>query len=151
MNRFRRISPRTADPTRRMGLRPAPPGRTGGRGFTLIEIALVLVLIGILATIAVSTYRGMTDKARMTQAKTVLDHLTKTEAVYFSEYGRYTDNVFLLDFDPVRYDYYQVSVVLLDNGLNYIGTAKGVGIMDNDLWTITKDGQPVQDNSSRFR
>ena len=123
----------------------------GGRGFTLIEIALVLVLIGILSSIAIYTYRMMINKARMTQAKTVLDHLTKTEAVFFSEHEVYTDCVVLLDFDPVKYNYYDVSVVLLDNGMNYTGTARGVGIMDNDLWTITKDGQPVQDNSSRFR
>jgi len=123
----------------------------GGRGFTLIEIALVLVLIGILSSIAIYTYRMMINKARMTQAKTVLDHLTKTEAVFFSEHEVYTDCVVLLDFDPVKYNYYDVSVVLLDNGMNYTGTARGVGIMDNDLWTITKDGQPVQDNTSKFR
>ena len=93
----------------------------------------------------------MTDKARMTQAKTVLGHLTKTEATYFSDHDRYTDNVILLDFDPVKYNYYEVSVVLLDNGMNFRGTAKGFGVMDNDLWTVTKEGQMVQDNSSRFR
>ena len=125
--------------------------RTGERGFTLIEIAIVLVLVGILSTMAIYVYRMMINKARMTQAKTVLGHLTKTEATYFSDHDRYTDNVSLLDFDPVKYEYYEVSVVLLDNGMSYIGSARGVGLMDNDLWTITKDGQPVQDNSSRFR
>jgi prepilin-type N-terminal cleavage/methylation domain-containing protein len=125
--------------------------RSGRRGFTLIEITIVLLLIGILAAMAISTYRMMINKARMTQAKTVLDHLAKTEATYFSDHDRYTDNVVLLDFDPVKYNYYEVSVVLLDNGMNYIGTARGVGLMDNDLWTTAKDGQPVQDNSSRFR
>jgi len=141
MNRFRRISPR---PT-------SADHRTGGRGFTLIEIALVLVLIGILATMAVYTYSMMINKARMTQAKTVLGHLTKTEATYFSDHGRYTDNVVLLDFDPVKYDYYQISVVLDNDAKNYKGTATGIGIMTGDSWTINKDGQPVQADNSVFR
>ena len=145
MRIFRRLSRRLPSP-------PSKRVRNGGRrGFTLIEITIVLLLIGILSSIAIYTYRMMINKARMTQAKTVLDHLTKTEAVFFSDHEVYTDCVVLLDFDPVKYNYYEVSVVLLDNGMNYTGTARGVGIMDNDLWTITKDGQPVQDNSSRFR
>jgi prepilin-type N-terminal cleavage/methylation domain-containing protein len=125
--------------------------RSASRGFTLIEITVVLLIIGILAAMATYSYRMMTNKARMTQAKTVLAHLFRMETTYYSDHDRYTDNVLLLDFNPVKYPYYEVSVVLLDNGMNYTGTARGVGVMDNDLWTITKDGQPVQDNSSRFR
>ena len=64
------------------------------------------MLIGILAAMAITTYRMMINKARMTQAKTVLSHLTKTEATYFSDHDRYTDNIVLLDFDPVKYNYY---------------------------------------------
>ena len=125
--------------------------RNGRRGFTLIEIALVLVLIGILSTIAIYTYRMMINKARMTQAKTVLGHLTKTEATYFSDNDRYTDNIVLLDFDPVKYNYYEVSVVLDNDAKNYKGTATGVGVMAGDWWTITKDGQPIQADNSVFR
>lgn len=145
MNRFRKLSRRLASPR-------SQRGRNGGRrGFTLVELTIVLLLIGILAAMAIYTYRMMINKARMTQAKTVLGHLTKTEAAYFTDHDRYTDNIVLLDFDPVKYNYYEVSVVLLDNGMNYLGTARGIGLMDNDLWTITKDGQPVQDNTSKFR
>ncbi len=93
----------------------------------------------------------MINKARMTQAKTVLDHLTKTEAIYFSDHDQYTDNVVLLDFDPVRYDYYEISVVLDNDAKNYTGTATGVGVMAGDSWSITKDGQPVQADNSVFR
>jgi len=133
-------------------LRPAPADhRDGRRGFTLIEITIVLLLIGILASLSVYTYRMMINKARMTQAKTVLDHLTKTEAIYFSSHDRYTDNIILLDFDPVKYPYYQVSVVLDNNAQDYKGTATGTGIMTGDSWTITKGGQPIQADNSVFR
>jgi prepilin-type N-terminal cleavage/methylation domain-containing protein len=141
MIRFPRASQRT---------KPADH-RNARRGFTLIEIALVLVLIGILAAFAISTYRNMVNKARMTQAKTVLSHLVKTQDIYFTDHDRFTDNVILLDFDPVKYPYYTVTVVLDNGAKNYTGTASGVGPMTGDRWYVTKDGIPYQDNTSPFR
>jgi prepilin-type N-terminal cleavage/methylation domain-containing protein len=127
-------------------------GRSGDRnGFTLIEIALVLVLIGILSVMAITAYRMMVNKARMTEAKTVLSHLTKTEATYFSDHDRYTDNVVLLNFDPVKYNFYEISVVLDNDAKNYTGTATGVGAMAGDRWYVTRDRDPYQDNTSPFK
>jgi prepilin-type N-terminal cleavage/methylation domain-containing protein len=157
----RKTIPPFIDPDRRGRLRAHPRAcnvrgsadaghRTGERGFTLIEMALVVLLIGILAAMAVSSYRKMMDKARMTQAKTVLGHLTKMETTYYSDHDRYTDNVVLLDFDPVKYNYYNVSVGLDNDAKNYTGIATGVGIMAGDRWYVTKDGYPYQDNTSPF-
>jgi len=145
MNRFRMLSRRLASP------RSHREQSGGRRGFTLIEITIVLLLIGILAFLAISTYRTMINKARMTQAKTVLGHLTKTELAYFSDHYRYTDNIALLDFDPVKYNFYDVSVVLDNDATNYTGIATGVGVMAGDRWYVTKDREPYQDNTSPFK
>jgi type IV pilus assembly protein PilE len=125
--------------------------REGRSGFTLIELSIVMVLISILSALAVSTYGMMANKARMTQAMTVLNFLSKTEAAYFSDHNLYTDNLVLLNFDPVKYDYYRVSVVVDNDAKNFKGTATGIGVMAGDFWTITKDGQPIQANNSVFR
>lgn len=120
-------------------------------GFTIIELAIVLVIIGIIATLAVYSYNKLVNKARFTQAKTALKHLQKMETIYFADFDRYTDNLARLDFNPVKYDYYEVSVTLLDNALNYTGYAKGVNVMEGDLWSITRDGEPEQDNAAKSR
>ncbi len=134
----------------------SPPDRNAGsgngkrrRGFTLIELAITLLIIGVLASLAVFTYTKLANKARFTQAKTALKHLQKTETVYFSENDRYTDNVVRIDFDPVKYNFYEISIILSDNATKFIGTATGVGVMNGDLWTITHDGEPEQDNTAK--
>ena len=123
--------------------------RAAKRGFTLTELAIVLAITGILLTLAIVTYQHFANKARFTQAQIALKHLQKTELLYFTDFDRYTDNVALLDFDPVKYDFYVVSVTLLDNATNFMGHATGTGVMAGDLWHIDREGNPFQDNIAK--
>lgn len=125
---------------------PGNPGRRPGprpRGFTLIELAIALMLIGILAGTAVYVYGIMVNKARMSQAPIVLKHLHKAETIYFSDTSRYTDNTTILDYDPVKYNYYRITVTVDNTGQDFLGVATGVGPMAGDVWQITKEGTPV--------
>jgi type IV pilus assembly protein PilE len=124
------------------------------RGFTLIELMIVVMIIGILATIAVSGYRRMVNKARMTQAQVVLKHLYKAEVTFYSDTGRFTTDTRALGYDPTRYPYYDVTVTVDNTWQNFVGVATGVGPMAGDLWTITNRGDsggiPVQDNAAKL-
>jgi len=49
-------------------LNPLMPGRIRSRGFTLIELMLIVTLIGILAAVAMPFYRGYKERVRTTPA-----------------------------------------------------------------------------------
>jgi type IV pilus assembly protein PilE len=115
------------------------------RGFTLIELSIALVIIGILASLAVITYNKYANKARFTQAQTALKHLQKTQTIYFTENGAFADNVVLLDFEPTKYDFYTISVILDNTGFDFTGRAEGYGAMAGDRWHINKEGNPIHD------
>ena len=59
------------------------------RGFTLIEVMIVLVIMGILAASAITKYRVSTHRSHETEADVALGHLFRMQQVHANEYGRY--------------------------------------------------------------
>ncbi len=55
------------------------------RGFTLIEIMIVVAIIGVLAAIAIPLYMSQANKARGTEAVLLLNKLAKSSKEYFLE------------------------------------------------------------------
>jgi type IV pilus assembly protein PilE len=60
------------------------------RGFTLIELVVAMVVVGILAAIAIPSYTNYMRKARRTDAKVALLGLAALEERYFSTSNTYS-------------------------------------------------------------
>ena len=58
-------------------------------GFSLIELLIVLVIIGILAGIAIPRYMSSTTKAKQTEAKEILRQIYLLERSHFLENDEY--------------------------------------------------------------
>jgi type IV pilus assembly protein PilA len=61
----------------------------GQKGFTLIELMIVVAIIGILAAIAIPNFLRYQAKSRQSEAKTNLGAVFVAETAYFSEQNRY--------------------------------------------------------------
>jgi len=59
------------------------------KGFSLIELLIVLVIIGILAGIAIPRYMSSASKAKQTKAKEILRQLYMLERSYFQTSDEY--------------------------------------------------------------
>jgi len=67
------------------------------KGFTLIEVLVVVVIIGILTSVALPQYQKAVLKSRFAQAKTIARSIADAEEVYYAAHNTYTLNVDALD------------------------------------------------------
>ena len=60
--------------------------------FTLVELIVVVVIIGILSSIAVPAFRNASDKARQKEASTLIATYVKAAQAYYTEFGTAAQN-----------------------------------------------------------
>lgn len=57
------------------------------RGFTLLELIVVIIIIGILATLGFTQFQSMIEKARGSEARAVLGDIRKSATAYRLQYN----------------------------------------------------------------
>lgn len=58
-------------------------------GFTLVELMIVVIIVGILAAVAIPMYQGATERAKASEAVAALGTIRGAMRVYYAEHGTY--------------------------------------------------------------
>jgi len=67
------------------------------KGFTLVELMIVVIVIGILAAVAIPLYQMVPERSRATEAVAGLGTLKGALRTYYAEHGTYVNAAFTDD------------------------------------------------------
>jgi type IV pilus assembly protein PilA len=93
------------------------------KGFTLIELMIVVAIIGILAAIAIPAYQDYTIRAQVTEGATLADGIKVAMQDYYAQHGTWptsltaTDAAFGLNFTGAVTGQYVAGVTTPGNGV----------------------------------
>jgi len=72
-------------------LQNSPPVAQHSRGFTLVEMMIVVVIVSVLATLAVLGYRKLVNSAHVTEATSMVNNIRVAQEAYHAETQGYAN------------------------------------------------------------
>jgi len=101
------------------------------KGFTLLELIVVIIILGILAALGFAQYTKMVEKGRTAEAKTILGQIRSAQNAYAQEYnGAFNDGTLL-----------GVTIPLACDGEHYFSYATDAGTGTSTASRCTAGGK----------
>ena len=123
------------------------------KAFTLTEVLVVLIIIGILILLALPNLMPLITKAKTTEAKIQLEHIYTLEKNNFYEKSKYTNNLSEISFEQQKLSTdggqanYRIEII---NATNTTFKARATSVVDFngngtfDVWEIDQDKNLVE-------
>jgi type IV pilus assembly protein PilE len=118
-------------------------------GFTLTELLVVIVIIGILAALTIPRFLNVTTSAKMTEAKLMLKQVYNLERGYYLENDAYSSDLQVINFEQEKLKSeggnarYKIAITKATE-TEFIATATAVVDFDKDgtynVWSINQEG-----------
>lgn len=98
------------------------------KGYTLIELLIVIIIVGILSAIALPSFLNQASKARASEAKVNISTVNRTQQTYYLEHQEFADDLDKLNLGINNTDNYNYKVYP-----TIITEDKGIGIIANAI------------------
>ncbi len=113
------------------------------RGFTLIEVMIVVAIIGILAAIAYPSYMKYINVSNRSEAKIVLTEIANKQEQYFLDHNQYANDLTQLGYASAAIEsssgFYSISVSNVNQDVDFklLATAINRQAQDSDCANFT--------------